>query len=79
MSGAEDMTIMTLGSGQGERRCTAGCYNAHGPKCTCCCGGANHGKGLEGALQAQEERFLDEGARRALAEIRSQLELEFAG
>lgn len=72
------MTIMTVGSGLGTRRCTARCYNAHGSKCTCCGGGANHGKGLKGALKAQEERFLDEGSRRALAEIRSQLELEFA-
>ena len=69
----EEMIIMSQGDNHGERRCTAACYNAHGDKCVCCCGGANHGKGLQGALQSQEEHF---GASRVLAEFRSQLQLE---
>jgi hypothetical protein len=32
-------------------RCDAKCYNAKGDKCTCICGGRNHGAGL---AQARE-------------------------
>lgn len=31
-------------------RCDAKCYAATEPDCDCCCGGANHAKGLEQAL-----------------------------
>ena len=37
---------MTFGNSEGQRRCDEKCYNASGPECTCCCGGANHGAGL---------------------------------
>jgi hypothetical protein len=30
-------------------RCDARCYNAEGDVCTCICGGANHGAGLNKA------------------------------
>lgn len=32
-------------------RCDARCYNAKGTKCTCICGGKNHGIGLKAALE----------------------------
>lgn len=45
-------TLIEVTSGSGRRRrCDANCYNATGQKCTCICGGANHGKGLEKALE----------------------------
>ena len=34
-----------------ERRCDAKCYDAAGPECDCCCGGMNHGAGLQVALE----------------------------
>lgn len=33
-----------------EGRCDAKCYNAVDPKCTCICGGLNHGVGLSQAM-----------------------------
>jgi hypothetical protein len=45
------MTLMTASDSEGTRRCDAHCYNAKGEKCTCCCGGKNHGKGLQAALR----------------------------
>ena len=30
-------------------RCDAKCHNAKGPRCTCICGGANHGVGFRQA------------------------------
>jgi len=32
-------------------RCDAKCYNAKHPVCTCICGGANHGQGLQKAVE----------------------------
>lgn len=32
-------------------RCDANCYNATGPHCQCICGGMNHGKGHNQAVQ----------------------------
>jgi len=32
-------------------RCDASCYNAKHDKCVCCCGGMNHGKGLQQAVE----------------------------
>jgi hypothetical protein len=43
---------MTTGSSSGQTgRCDAKCYNAKGQKCDCCCGGRNHGVGIQKALQ----------------------------
>lgn len=36
-------------------RCDARCYGAKHPNCTCVCGGANHGAGLDQAQQNTEE------------------------
>ncbi len=46
------MTLITVGNSEGQRSCTARCYDAHGPSCDCVCGGRNHGKGL---VLAQEQ------------------------
>jgi hypothetical protein len=39
-------------------RCDANCYNATTPRCTCICGGENHGVGYERALK-NNQRNLD--------------------
>ncbi|WP_422446013.1 hypothetical protein [Thermoanaerobacterium sp. DL9XJH110] len=44
-------TLIQQWSGGHRRRCDARCYNGHGNRCTCICGGANHGKGLQQAMQ----------------------------
>jgi hypothetical protein len=36
--------------GQRVSQCDERCYNAEGPACSCCCGGANHGVGLDQAV-----------------------------
>lgn len=41
------------------RQCDARCYDAHGPKCDCVCGGSNHGRGLAGALRNMEGMILE--------------------
>jgi len=44
-------TLISQRIGDGnERRCDAKCYGAGGPDCDCLCGGINHGKGLQAAL-----------------------------
>ena len=42
---------MVLIETKNGRKCDARCYNAKGKKCTCVCGGINHGIGLEAALE----------------------------
>jgi len=37
--------------GKRTRTCNARCYNAKGKKCTCICGGTNHGVGYNNALE----------------------------
>jgi hypothetical protein len=45
-------TLMSTGNNSGQTgRCDAKCYNAKGPECKCCCGGRNHGAGIEQAIQ----------------------------
>lgn len=44
------MTIITMSQNGKTRRCDARCYNAKGSKCTCICGGRNHGVGLNRAI-----------------------------
>ncbi len=79
-------TLLTVGNSEGEQRCDARCYNARGGKCSCCCGGRNHGVGLNVALEQTQEiaegwlevaaRRGDDEARRILVELHSpQLEL----
>jgi len=50
-------TLITAEQLDGTRlgRCDANCYNAKTPHCRCICGGVNHGKGLEAALQTTEQ------------------------
>lgn len=54
------MTLISVHSGEGcVGRCDSRCYNALGPVCVCCCGGANHGKGLQYALDNTSEQAQD--------------------
>ena len=68
------MTLLTVGNSEGSRHCDARCYDAKGPDCDCCCGGANHGKGLQAAQAWAEEhgkQLLEAGAR--YVEVQSDL------
>ena len=47
--------ISQTSSNGGTRRCDARCYNGHGARCKCICGGINHGKGLEQAAENTRE------------------------
>jgi len=47
--------IQQTSSNGSRRRCDARCYNAQYGKCTCICGGHNHGKGLEQAIENTKE------------------------
>jgi len=43
-------TLISVHRSRGRRRrCDANCYDATKPRCTCICGGANHGLGLHHA------------------------------
>lgn len=44
-------------------RCDGKCYNATSPKCRCICGGKNHGKGAQQAVQNNHELLRIEGMR----------------
>ena len=49
-------TLIAVYSSDGcEGRCDAKCYNAHDDKCTCICGGKNHGAGLNQAVENTRE------------------------
>ncbi len=51
------MTLISVHNNEGcVGRCDSKCYNATGPVCTCCCGGLNHGKGLQQAMENTAER-----------------------
>lgn len=51
--------LMSVHSSEGcEGQCDGKCYNAKGGKCTCICGGKNHGVGLEQAIDNTREQFL---------------------
>lgn len=47
------LILVKYSSGK-SRRCDARCYNAKNRKCTCVCGGANHGVGLQAAIRYTE-------------------------
>jgi hypothetical protein len=50
-------TLITYHSSGGDSgRCDARCYNANHAKCSCICGGSNHGVGLERALDNARDR-----------------------
>jgi len=51
-------TLIAVGNSEGcYGRCDAKCYNASCPECTCICNGANHGKGLEKAMEQTREMY----------------------
>jgi hypothetical protein len=54
------MTLIEIRRADGTLvgRCDARCYNAIGSLCECCCGGKNHGRGVERAVaQTREQAF----------------------
>lgn len=51
--------IRVIENGKCVGRCDASCYNAKHDKCVCCCGGRNHGVGLQQAIENTRE-LLDE-------------------
>lgn len=42
--------IVEKTTGGKTRTCNSRCYNAKGAKCICCCGGRNHGVGVNKAV-----------------------------
>ena len=53
-------TLITQKVGSGPtRRCDAKCYDAKHPKCTCICGGMNHGAGRTRAIKNTYEKGLE--------------------
>lgn len=50
------MTLIEVRNSDGlVGRCDAKCYEATSPKCTCICGGANHGAGKTQAMDNTRE------------------------
>lgn len=47
----------TTGDGSQTRRCDARCYEAKHDKCTCICGGANHGIGHNKAVENMRQVY----------------------
>ncbi len=48
------MTLIHVGNSEGTvGRCDAKCYDARHPHCDCVCGGRNHGKGLDEAIERE--------------------------
>jgi hypothetical protein len=45
------LIIARKADGRLTGRCDARCYNAKHPRCTCICGGANHGVGRKQATE----------------------------
>ena len=61
------MTLIEATTSGSRRRCDARCYTAHTARCECICGGTNHGKGFDQAVentrrlaQAVVEQVVDE-------------------
>lgn len=71
-------TLIAVYSSDGcEGRCNAKCYEATTPGCDCVCGGKNHGKGRQQAVEntrQMAERMIAEYAERmGLTEYTSQV------
>ncbi len=49
--------LAVYGSDGCEGRCDARCYNAKSEGCDCCCGGRNHGVGLDQACENVREMY----------------------
>ncbi len=52
-------TIILVTDSKGYWRCDAHCYDAKHPKCTCICGGKNHGVGFTQAVINAADKELD--------------------
>ncbi|GAI69117.1 unnamed protein product [marine sediment metagenome] len=53
-------TIILLTDSKGNWRCDAHCYDAKHRKCTCICGGKNHGVGfMQALINADEDKALE--------------------
>lgn len=75
------LIIVRTPDGSPRGRCDAKCYNAKGPKCTCICGGVNHGAGKNQAIDNTRDhsRFLMDARKAGVVIIpQNQYEL-FAG
>jgi len=49
----------------GRRTCSARCYNAKHPQCSCVCSGANHSKGQKQAeenVSRDADKYVEQGA-----------------
>lgn len=55
---------------KGDRACDQRCYDARRLGCSCVCGGANHGLGLEHATERHAATADDAGDARAALEAR---------
>ena len=81
------MTLITVYKSKGStRRCTAKCYDAANEKCSCVCGGLNHGKGQQIAVENTEkstselsEKYAARKDRYSFGAIQQELFLEMAG
>lgn len=52
------MTLIAVYTSEGcVGRCDARCYNAQSAGCDCICGGANHGAGLDRAVDNTRAQF----------------------
>jgi len=51
--------MIILISSDGAHKCDEKCYNAKSMRCTCICGGVNHGVGLRQAIENLEARQYD--------------------
>jgi len=49
------MVLVRFEHGGRVRRCDARCYNGESSRCTCVCGGINHGVGIQRALENSRE------------------------
>lgn len=53
-------TLISAGNSEGTYgRCDAKCYTADSPFCNCICGGANHGVGLQTAIEQTSASFAE--------------------
>lgn len=55
-------------------RCGEQCYDGIQPRCTCCCGGVNHGKGLKKAISLTKSLY-DDQIREAAGDLLGKAEI----
>jgi len=71
----EHMTVLKLKHMGRTMTCDKRCYCAEGDKCQCLCGGANHGKGEDAAVENSVKRG-NEILDAVRSELNRQTELE---